>query len=79
MLSVAELKKKACGTIEAHRDELVGVAKEILANPEVGFSETKTARLVADKFSELGIQRTLAGTVHRNAFRIRNYGECCHK
>ncbi|MCH7712337.1 MAG: amidohydrolase [Chloroflexi bacterium] len=56
MLNVAELKQKACGTIEAHRDELIGIAKEILANPEVGFSEIKTARLVADKFSQLGIQ-----------------------
>ena len=56
MLNIAELKQKACGTIEAHRDELIGIAKEILANPEVGFSEVKTARLVADKFSQLGIQ-----------------------
>ncbi|PKB79741.1 MAG: hypothetical protein BZY88_11830 [SAR202 cluster bacterium Io17-Chloro-G9] len=56
MLNVAELKQKACGTIEAHRDELTGIAKEILANPEVGFSETKTARLVADRFSQMGIQ-----------------------
>ena len=56
MLSVAELKQKACGTIEAHRDELMGIAKEILANPEVGFSETRTARLVADKFTQMGVQ-----------------------
>ena len=56
MLSVAELKQKACGTIEAHRDELIDLAKDILAHPEVGFSETRTARLVADGFDRLGIQ-----------------------
>ena len=53
--TTAELKQKACGTIEAHRDELIGIAKDILANPEVGFSETRTAKIVSDKFSQLGI------------------------
>ena len=55
MLSITELKQKACETIDAHKDELIGIAKEILANPESGFNEQKTARLVSNKFNELGI------------------------
>jgi len=56
MLSISELKQKACETIEARKDELVGIAKEILANPESGFKEQKTAALVSSKFNEIGIQ-----------------------
>ena len=41
-----ELKKQACATIDAHKDELIGIAKDILNNPEPGFSEIKTSRLV---------------------------------
>ena len=55
MLSITELKQKACETIESRKDELVAIAKDILANPESGFKEEKTARLVSNKFDELGI------------------------
>ena len=63
-LSIEELKQLACETIEKRKKEIVGVAKQVLANPEAGFRETKTAQLVADKFQELGIghQRGLAIT-----------------
>ena len=56
MLSISELKQKACETIEAHKDELIGIAKEILENPESGFKEQKTSALVSSKFNEIGIQ-----------------------
>ena len=55
MLSKEELKQKACAAIDRYKSEIVGVAQQILNNPEPGFSEHKTARLVADKFDELGI------------------------
>ena len=59
-----ELKKRACAAIDRHRDELIGVSRQILNNPEPGFSEHKTAQLVADKFDEMGIgyRRGLAMT-----------------
>ena len=59
-----ELKKRACAAIDRHRDELIGVSREILNNPEPGFSEHKTSQLVADKFEEMGIdyRRGLAMT-----------------
>jgi len=54
-LSVEELKKIACETIEKRKKEIVGLAQQVLANPEAGFREVKTAQLVAEKFQELGI------------------------
>ena len=50
-----ELKRRAAEAIEARADELVSLSKTILANPEPGFRETKTARLVAGKFADLGM------------------------
>ena len=55
-ISVEELKKRACETIERHKEEIVDVAQQVLATPEAGFRETKTAQLVAQKFQEMGIQ-----------------------
>ncbi len=55
-LSIEELKKRACETIEKRKNEIVDVAQQVLANPEAGFRETKTAQLVAQKFQELGIR-----------------------
>ena len=55
-LSIQELKQRACETIEQHRQEIIGVAQEVLSNPEPGFSEAKTSSLVSRKLSELGVQ-----------------------
>ena len=56
LFSVDELKKRACETIEQHKKEIVDIAQQVLATPEAGFRETKTAQLVAQKFQEMGIQ-----------------------
>ena len=58
MLTVEELKKRACETIDKRKKELVGVVKQVLAHPEAGFRETRTAALVQRKFAELGIAHT---------------------
>ena len=55
MLTREELKKRACAAIDRHRDEIIGISREILNNPEPGFSEHKTSQLVADKFDQMGI------------------------
>ena len=55
MASTEELKSMVCQEIDRRSEEIIGVAKTILENPEPGFREVKTARLVAEKFSELGI------------------------
>jgi amidohydrolase len=51
-----ELKAKVCQEIDNRKDEIIGLAKEILQNPEPGFREFKTAQIVSRKFSELGFK-----------------------
>ena len=58
MPSKGELKQKACELIEQHKTELIGLAKTILQNPETGFNEKETARLVTQKFREMGVNYT---------------------
>lgn len=55
MPSKEELKPKACREIDRRSEEIIGVVKTIWKNPELGFKEMKTSRLVAQKFAELGI------------------------
>ena len=53
--TIEEIKKLACETIEKKKKHIIGVAQQILANPEAGFREVKTAQLVAQNFEDLGI------------------------
>ena len=55
MPTIEELKASVRSEIDRRGDELVRVAKTILDNPEPGFREEKTSRIVAQKFTELGI------------------------
>ncbi len=55
MPSKEELKLRVFQEIDSRADEIVTLAKTILARPEPGFRETKTSHLVATKFAELGI------------------------
>ena len=51
-----ELKASVRAEIDRRGDELIRVAKTILENPEPGFREEKTSRLVGEMFQELGIE-----------------------
>ena len=53
--SKEELKRKACDAIDECGSEIIGIVQDILNNPETGFREHRTARLVAQKLSALGI------------------------
>ncbi len=55
MLTTEEIKSAVLAEIDRHGDELIDVAKTILHNPEPGFREQKTSRLVAEKFRDFGI------------------------
>ena len=55
MPSRDDLKRRAFEEIDARAEEIVGLAKTILQNPEPGFRETKTSALVASKLAELSI------------------------
>ena len=56
MPSKEDLKRRAAEIIDSKADELIALARTILKNPEPGFRELKTARLVAEKFGELRLQ-----------------------
>ena len=55
MPSRDELKALVCSEIESRGEEIVSISRTILENPEPGFREEKTSRLVASKLRELGI------------------------
>ena len=51
-----ELKKIVSKAIDASQDKIIEIAEKILKNPEMGYKEFKTARLVKETLSELGIE-----------------------
>ncbi len=55
MPSRQELKQKACAAIDARKGQIIAVAREVLAHPEPGFCEARTAGLVARHFKEMGV------------------------
>ena len=55
MPSTEDLKRIACDAIDGRKQEIVKVARDILDNPETGFNERRTARLVSQMFAGLGI------------------------
>jgi len=54
-MNVVELKKKVCEEIDRRRDEIIALGEKILENPEMGYREHKTAELVRNTLSLLGI------------------------
>ena len=51
-----DLKSAVCRTIDARRDTIERVGREIFAAPELGYKEQRTARVVADWFAQLGLR-----------------------
>ena len=56
MATREELKQAACAAIDRHSDELIAVSRDILEHPEPGYSEYRTARVVAEQFARLGVK-----------------------
>ncbi len=54
-MTTEELKQRVCEAIDAHAERIIGIGESIWNNPELGFKEVKTARLVAEVFQELGL------------------------
>lgn len=70
-----ELKRLAIEAIEASKDELIGIGRHIMANPETGFREVKTSVYlksilegcgldVRDKIALTGVKAKAAGRKH---------------
>ena len=55
MPSREELKRQACEAIDRQKAKIVGVVQDILRNPETGFKERRTARIVSEHFNWMGI------------------------
>ena len=55
-MSQSEIKATAYAEIDRRGDEAIRVAKDVLANPEPGYREHKTAAIIGDKLRGLGIQ-----------------------
>ena len=55
-MSLDDLKARVCAAIDARRDTIVGIAREIATHPETGYRELKTAKVVANAFREFGLE-----------------------
>ena len=52
---IERLKREACAAVDARRDELVAVAREIHAHPELAFAEHRAAALLVGRLREAGL------------------------
>ena len=56
MIGERSLKAAAWRSIDARKDWLIDVAKSVLATPEPGFLEKRTAKLISQKLKELEVR-----------------------
>ena len=56
MASKQDLKQSICAAIDRNSERIIGLGERIRRQPELGFKEFKTARLVEETFSELGLK-----------------------
>jgi len=49
------LKERVCRAIDAHRDEIIAIGEDIRVHPELGYKETRTAAIVDQHMTKLGI------------------------
>lgn len=50
------LKKEICNAIDEHREELYQIGQSIYCNPELGFKEYETSKLVRKIFDKIGLE-----------------------
>ncbi len=55
MPDVKDLKSLVSKEIDAHAEEIIGVAKTVWQHPEPGFREEKTSRFISQKLSAGGV------------------------
>jgi len=51
-----DIKRAVCETIDRQSEKIVAVGETIRKNPELGFKELKTARLVEETMREIGLE-----------------------
>jgi len=55
-MSLDTYKREVCESIDEKKEELISIGEKILRNPELGFREEDTAKLVKTVFKEMGIK-----------------------
>jgi amidohydrolase len=55
VVDVKQLKDRVCEAIDGHREEIIALGEDIRVHPELGFKEFRTAGLVVDRMTALGI------------------------
>lgn len=78
MIAKDELKKLVFDEIDRRKDELIKLGKEIWRNPELGFQEFNTSRLVQEKFTSINLpfKKDLALTGVRGDLKLKKAGPC---
>src|SRR5262245_15105389 len=56
MSSKEELKRAVCEAIDRRADTIIDLGETILRHPETGFNEVRTAALVAERMTALGLE-----------------------
>jgi len=49
-------KQKVCKSIDEKKEELISIGEKIFINPELGFKEEKTAKLIKETFEKMGVK-----------------------
>jgi amidohydrolase len=50
------VKERVCAAIDERSDDVISLAESVQAEPELGYRETKTAKKIADRFSEMDLE-----------------------
>ena len=76
MRTKEELKQAICEAVDRRRGKIEKIGDQIMQNPELGFKEFKTARLVADTMKSFDIphENGLAITGVKGVIRGKNPG-----
>ena len=74
-LDTVELKKEAVKFIDTHLEEYIEIADIIFANPEIGFKEVNSSRLLGNKLAEHGFAVTFGIAGLPTAFLARYSGQ----
>jgi metal-dependent amidase/aminoacylase/carboxypeptidase family protein len=66
-MTKTELMQRVRTAIDRRAEDIIGLGEEIRRQPELGFKEFKTSRLVAQTFERMGLPRR--STTSRGAWR----------
>lgn len=55
-MNLNSYKRNVCKIIDKNKEELISLGEKILTNPELGFKEEKTAKLIKETFDKMGVK-----------------------